>query len=279
MPARKTMKMFMTVLTFSLFFLPYAQQGQASSWQPATDLPQASGEFKRVPQLKLFPMSVTEHLSNTGEAAAAMENNLKEVITELKAQEELFTSTGCEGMTESQGCDDIARQMGDSYMKMIDIMERNLPEMENSVAKTNKAVARTLRSEIGKKASPADVQRLLGQQSQRQPFKGRYSLSKRFEDYKRLVSSGNDYNLATLAAEIYLDSLSVKDMIAVMKGEIAQQKTLHKMGSMYGTLTPDMTTTVDRVKILLFGEPDEGSTHYREAETAPKKFVSPLEMG
>ncbi|MCP4690187.1 MAG: hypothetical protein GY859_19195, partial [Desulfobacterales bacterium] len=49
------------------------------------------------PRLNLFPKDVTEHLSETGETARAMETELKGVITSLETQMNLFQASECEG--------------------------------------------------------------------------------------------------------------------------------------------------------------------------------------
>jgi hypothetical protein len=94
-----------------------------------------------------------------------------------------------------------------------------------------------------------------------------------------MISSGSKNTLATLAAEIYLDSREVLGMIDMMEAEIAQQQTLIKLGSMYGTLTPEMMSTVDAVKTVIFGEPeDEGGILPAAGEVGTGTFKSPLEM-
>lgn len=238
-------------------------------------IPQASAAS--TPRLKLFPSDVTEHLSNTGATAGAMESNLKGVIQKLETQSQLYNETGCEGSTDP-GCEEIAKQMGDHYIEMLTIMKESLPEMKHSIQATNKGIEKNLRKELGKKTSPADIQRLLSKQSKPKVFKGRYSLSSRFARYHKMISSGRNNSLATLAAEIYLDSNEVLNMIELMEAEIAQQETLHKLGQMYGTLTPEMISTVDAVKTVILGEAKEESTLPEARGGDIEAFHSPLEM-
>jgi hypothetical protein len=48
---------------------------------------------------------------------------------------------------------------------------------------------------------------------------------------------------------------------------------------MYGTLTPEMMSTVDAVKTVIFGEPeDEGGILPAAGEVGTGTFKSPLEM-
>jgi len=237
----------------------------------------SQGSAATKPRLNLFPVDVTQHLSNTGVVAGAMESNLKVTIQKLESQSKLYNETGCEGSIDP-GCEEIARQMGDQYMEMLTIMKENLPEMKNSISATNSGIEKNLRRELGKKTSPADIQRLMAKQQKPKVFKGRYSLSSRFAEYHKLVSTGSNNNLASLASEIYLDSKEVLNMIELMEAEIAQQETLHKLGMMYGTLTPEMMSTVDAVKTVIFGETEDELALPEAKGDEATAFQSPLEM-
>lgn len=229
------------------------------------------------PTLNLFPGDVTENLSHTGSVAKKMENNLKGTIQKLDAQRKLYEQTGCDGSSEP-GCDELAKQMGDHYMEILTIMKENLPQMKRSISATHKGIETNLRKEVGKKTSPADIQRLLGKNGKPKVFKGKYSLSSRFAQYHSMISRGSNNTLASLAAEIYLDSGEVLNMIGLMEAEIAQQETMIKLGQMYGTLTPQMVDTVDAVKAVIFGEvEDQGSLPMADGGDAGG-FHSPLEM-
>ena len=230
------------------------------------------------PKINLFPNDVAEHLSQTGIIAASMEKSLKDVITKLEEQSKLYKETGCEGSIDP-GCDKLSKQMGNTYMEMLSIMKKSLPKMKHSIRATNVGLAKNLRKELGKKTSPADIQRLLGKQNKNKVFSGRYSISRRFVKYQQMISSGKKNTMAVLAAEIYLDSKSVLSMIDIMDAEISQQITLHTLVQAYGTLTPEMIETVDNVKNVIFGEPDDDSAlpnmHNGNIHGG---FVSPLEM-
>ncbi|MEH0022097.1 MAG: hypothetical protein V6Z89_20765 [Desulfobacter sp.] len=232
---------------------------------------------KQQPKLNLFPIDVTEHLRNTGVVAKDMENRLKGAIGKLENQTKLYNETGCKG-SEDPGCIEIAKQMGDHYMEMITIMKNSLPEMKSSIRSTNKGIGANLRKELGKKTTPADIQRLLSQKNKPKVFKGKYSLSSRFAKYHELISSGRTNNLATLASEIYLDSKEVLNMIDLMEAEISQQETYIRLGRMYGTLTSEMMETVQAVKSVVFGEAeDDSALPFMEDENSGG-FHSPLEM-
>lgn len=228
------------------------------------------------PRLNLFPKDVTEHLSETGETARAMESELKGVITSLETQMDLFKASECEGSTGDPGCEKITRQIADGYQKMLDVMKESLPEMKQSIMATNKGIEKNLRRELGGKTTPAEMQKMLAKKKKPKVIKGRFSLSARFAQYHSLVSSGGGQSLAKLAAEIYLDSKQVLEMIDLMDAEMARQETIIKLGSMYGTITPEMSGTVDAVKTVIFGEP-EGESSLPEAPGGEAGgFQSPL---
>jgi len=229
------------------------------------------------PTLNLFPSDVTEQLANTGNVAKQMEKSLKGTIQKLDAQKRLYEQTGCDGSSEP-GCDELAKQMGDQYMEVLTIMKESLPEMKQSISATYKGIEKNLRKEVGKKTSPADIQRLLGKNGKPKVFKGKYSLSSRFAQYHKMISRGSNNTLATLAAEIYLDSGEVLNMIGLMEAEIAQQETMIKLGQMYGTLTPEMIGTVDAVKAVIFGEVEDGDALPVADGGEVGGFRSPLEM-
>ncbi len=228
------------------------------------------------PRLNLFPSDVTEHLSETGETARAMETELKGVIKGLETQMNLFKASDCEGSTGDPGCESISRQMGERYQEMLDIMKSSLPEMRSSIMATNKGIEKNLRKELGGKTTPADIQKMLGKKAKPKVIKGRFSLSARFAKYHDLISSGGEQSLAKLASEIYLDSKQVLEMIDLMDAEMARQETIIKLGSMYGTITPEMSDTVGAVKTVIFGEPEGESTLPEAPGGEAGGFESPL---
>ncbi len=229
------------------------------------------------PRLNLFPRDVTEHIGNTGRVAKNMETNLKDAIADLETQMKLYDASGCEGSSDP-GCTEIAKQMGDRYQGMLNVMKKHLPEMKQSIMATNKGIQKNLRQELGKKSSPSDIQRMLSKSSKPKVFNGRFSLSRRFAKYNDLISSGSKSSLASLASEIYLDSNEVLKMIDIMEAEMAQQETVLQIGNMYGTLTPEMTNTVSSIKSVIFGE-EEGGQYLPDASNPEDGgFHSPLEM-
>jgi len=211
------------------------------------------------PQLKLFPRDVTEMLKETGETARAMENSLRGVIASFENQTTLFSQSGCDAGSDDPGCVQIAEQIAQNYQKMLDIMQENLPRMKRTIDATSTGLASRLRSQLGKNATPAQLQEILGPESQPDVTKGRFSLSKRFAQYYRLISS-QQQPLPTLAAEIYLDTSSVSQWIDLMEAEIGRQQTIIELGRMYGSVTPEMVKMVDNVKSIIFGEEEVRGT-------------------
>ncbi len=263
MNGKKVMKtrLAITVVLITMFTMVLSMQCFASS----------------SPRLKLFPREVTEHLKNTGKIAKQMETDLKGVILELERQMKLYKASGCENSTDP-GCEEIAKQIGDNYNSMLDIMKASLPEMRNTIQATNAGVEKNLRRELGKKATPADIQRMLSKKEKPKVYNGRFSLSKRFAQYHRLISSKSHNSLATLAAEIYLDSSEVINFIDLMEAEISREKIIIELGNMYGSMTDQMTSTVDSVKTVIFGEPDDESLLPEATSEDSGEFKSPLEI-
>ena len=60
-----------------------------------------------------------------------------------------------------------------------------------------------------------------------------------------------------MAAEIYLDTQEVQDLIALTRDEISRAKLMIDLDQVYGIITPEMFEMVGRVKSILFGEADE----------------------
>jgi hypothetical protein len=230
------------------------------------------------PQLKLFPKDVTAMLKETGETARTMENNLRDVIGTFESQATLFTESSCDAGSQDPGCVQLSEQIAKSYQKMLDIMQDSLPQMKRTISATNNGLASRLRSQLGKNSTPAQLQDYLGPESQPEVVNrsSRFSLSKRFAQYYSLISS-TQQPLATLAAEIYLDTASVSEWIDLMEAEIGRQQTIIELGRMYGSVTPEMVKTVDNVKNIVFGEEDARGTVPAGPVSESTEFQSNLE--
>ena len=230
------------------------------------------------PQLTLFPRDVTDMLKETGATAKAMESDLRVVIGKFDKQTKLFEKSGCSGDSIDQGCKDMEEQIAQSYQEMLDIMQESLPKMKHNIKATNKVLGARMHKQLGLNKTPAEIQDTLGKESQPEVTTGRFSLSKRFSQYFKLISS-DQQSLTVLAAEIYLDTSSVSDWIDLMEAEIGRQQTIIELGRMYGSISSEMLGTVDNVKNIVFGEEvaSAGAGAAPPPPEEPADFVSPLE--
>ena len=218
------------------------------------------------PTIKLFPTTVLEEIKHTGNVAAEMETGLQLVISQLDEQQKLYIGSKCEGNEGDPGCERIARQIGKSYLEMLNVMADKLPEMETAVNATSASLEKRIRKELGQKKTTWTLQELLlGQESGQsaaasQPsLRGRSGmrLSDRFSQYYKLVArSGGKTNssLAVIASDIYLDMQETSSLIARTREEIARATLMEQLNQSFGTITPEMQEVVAGVKAILFGE-------------------------
>ena len=187
------------------------------------------------PVVRLFPTTVLEDIRETGQVAEEMENSLQEVIYRLDLQQQLYTESLCEGSEGDQGGDRIAKQLGATYLEMLNVMGDRLPEMELAVNNTRGSLEKRLRDELGHRTTPTSLQNtLLGETSQsgtadqKPALRGRSGvrLSDRFKQYYELVSThreGPGRSLAVVASDIYLDMDEASQLIAATQQEIGQE--------------------------------------------------------
>ncbi|MFV1973178.1 MAG: hypothetical protein ACC648_05600 [Thiohalobacterales bacterium] len=229
-------------------------------------LPVAVHAGPSAPTIKLFPTTVLEEIKHTGNVAAEMETGLQAVISKLDEQQKLYLESKCEGNEGDPGCERIARQLGKSYLEMLNVMEEKLPEMETAVNATSSSLEKRIRKELGQKKTSWTLQELLiGDESGNttaasQPsLRGRSGmrLSARFSQYYQLVArSGGKTNssLAVIASDIYLDMQETSSLIARTREEIARATLMEQLNQSFGTITPEMQEVVAGVKAILFGE-------------------------
>jgi len=243
---------------------------------------------KQPPTIQLFPTTVVENIKHTGEAAQAMEQDLQSVIDRLNQQQELYLASKCEGAAAEQGCNEIAEQLGQTYLEMLNLMENRLPGMEDSVRATNASLEQRIRTELGRKTTPRGLQKLLEATPQQSANSPRYKrragrLSEKFRQYYKLVAmaprSGSGGSLAAVAAEIYLDTQEVQQLIALTRDEISRAKLMIDLDQAYGIITPEMFEMVGRVKTIIFGETGEtDGIPDPPPGSAKAAYRSPLEM-
>ena len=239
------------------------------------------------PTIRLFPTTVVENIKHTGEAAKAMEADLQAVIDRLNQQEALYTASKCEGAEAEQGCSEIAGQLSQTYLEMLDLMEARLPGMEESVRTTGVSLEKRIRKELGHKTTPRGLQKLLERTPQKSVEAPRYKrpsrrLSEKFRQYYNLVAmrptADSSGSLAAVAAEIYLDTREVRDLIALTRDEISRAKLMIDLDQAYGIITPEMFEMVAQVKTILFGESVEaGAIPGPPPGSTKAEYQSPLE--
>ena len=227
----------------------------------ATDHAQAN-----TPTIRLFPTTVVEDLKQTSAVAKEMETGLQEVIGRLDQQRELYVGSKCEGADNDPGCQQLAKQIGATYLEMLTVMEERLPDMEHTVNNTRLSLEKRLKSEIGNKMTPWMLQDMLlgGDEGEvsaapSASLRGRSGmrLSERFRQYYQLVASSgssSDQSLAVLASDIYLDMDETSTLIARTLEEIARATLIEQLNQSFGAITPEMMEVVGGVKSILFGD-------------------------
>lgn len=238
------------------------------------------------PVVRLFPTTVLEDIRRTSTVAAEMEDSLSEVIDRMAMQQELYTESLCEGADEDPGCQRLGRQLGATYLEMLELMEARLPEMERSVASTREALERRLREEIGRRSTPSTLQDTLlgevdrGRAVDRPALRGRSGvrLSDRFRQYYALVASenGGGQSLSVIAADIYLDMADAEGLIVATRQEIARASLMEQLNQSFGVITPRMGEVVAGVRGVLFGEGAGSAIAAAPDVPADDTFVSPL---
>jgi hypothetical protein len=91
--------------------------------------------------------------------------------------------------------------------------------------------------------------------------------------------TGPGGSLAAVAAEIYLDTQEVQDLIALTRDEISRAKLMIDLDQIYGIITPEMFEMVGRVKTIIFGETGEEEGIPDPPQSNIKaEYQSPLDM-
>jgi hypothetical protein len=217
------------------------------------------------PRINLFPTSVVESLSETSRAAREMESGMYEVVAKLEKQQQAYKSTRCEG-SDDKGCVQLRKAIRGTYKEMLGVMQESIPEIRSTLDTTANSMGASLRSEIGRKMTPGDVQRILaGRNASSRGIPSMTSsparqgkLSKMFSRYYELVKRGGKQAdaLPVLASQIYLDSMESLYFLDLIEAEIGSQSTELVLELEWGELTDQISATVTDVKALLWGETD-----------------------
>ncbi len=243
------------------------------------------------PVMRLFPTTVLEDIRETSEVAEEMENNLQDVVARLDLQQQMYTESQCAGADDDPGCERIARQLGTTYLELLNIMTDRLPDMERAVTNTRQSLEKRLRVELGTNSTPSTLQdTLLGSVSLKTEtsdpiaLRGRSGirLSDRFKGYYDLVAThqkGAGQSLAVIASDIYLDMDEASRLIAATQEEISRATLMEQLNQSFGQVTPEMAEVVNGVKSILFGEaPGEAPIASAPLLAEDVPYVSPLEM-
>ncbi len=242
------------------------------------------------PAIRLFPTTVVENVKETGRVARDMETSLQGIIEELDRQWQLYRESKCEGSEDDPGCQQIAGQLGEKYLEMLTHMEIELPRIEASVQATSDSLERRLSLELGQKLTARGLQQLLVDETSRSSRlpaargsrRSGGRLSERFRQYYRLVvqaDAGRGGSVALVAADIYLDSKEVLQLIKLTRDEINRSRLMIELRNGFGTVTPEMSEVVSGVRNVLFGEEGglTGGESIPPAGTFPAEYRSPLE--
>jgi len=237
----------------------------ACGWALALSQSVAQASVEARPKINLFPTSVVESLSETSRAARNMESGMYEIVAKLDKQKQAYEGTHCDN-SEDRGCVELRKAIRGSYKEMLDVMQSSIPQMRSSLDATADSMGNSLRSEIGRKMTPGDVQRILaGRSSSNQAIPRPSSsgarqgkLSKMFSRYYELVKRGGKQSdaLPVLASQIYLDSMQSLYFLDLIEAEIGSQSTELVLELEWGELTDQMSATVTDVKALLWGDTD-----------------------
>ena len=243
------------------------------------------------PVVKLFPTTVLEDIRETGQVAEELENSLQDVIQRLDMQKQLFDESLCHGADADPGCTRISKQLGATYLEMLELMNDRLPQMERAVESTRTSLEKRIRKELGQRTTPSTLQdQLLGrpgqsaQDEERMAMRGRSGvrLSDRFKQYYNLVATNNKgpgQSLAVVAADIYLDMEDATQLIAATQQEISRATLMEQLNQSFGLITPEMNAIVGGVKSILFGESlEDGPIAGPPTSLTQADFVSPLEF-
>lgn len=243
------------------------------------------------PVVRLFPTTVLEDIRETSAVAEEMENGLQEVIHRLDLQQQLHQDSLCQGADGDEGCAQISKQIGATYLEMLELMSDRLPSMERAVNSTRVSLETRLRKELGQRTTPTTLQdQLLGKTgalassaASRPALRGRSGvrLSDRFKQYYNLVATnkeGPGGSLAVVASDIYLDMEEAAQLIAATQEEIGRASLMEQLNQSFGAITPEMAAVVGGVKEILFGESGGdipiAAPPYQIGQS---EFVSPLE--
>jgi hypothetical protein len=211
------------------------------------------------PTLELFPSPVLDNLRRTASSAQSLETGLEGVLRDLDLKYQVYVANRCGSGADTAGCQDIEKGLRQSYQQMLDRMIEALPGIEQQVEATRRNLTGTLRSQIGLRLSPRDLQRVVSNRPATAGDRGSGGrigrLSQQFQRYYDLVSRGRGQeSAATMAASIYLDSTDALEWIRLARQDMEAARTELEISLAWGGFNAEMAESVQNVKGLLFGE-------------------------
>ena len=225
----------------------------------------ASANVGTGPAVNLFTPVSIESLSETSRSARELESSLESLISKLEAQANLYEAADC-AVTYDNGCQKLRRGMKQTYKSLLTEMQEHLPDIRISIERTRDSLAERMQSELGRKMTPGDLQRLVSGRSETTNSAGRglqntrgSRLSGLFEGYYKLVkrNSGSNSTSTVLAAQLYIDSVNSATYLDLIEAEIDSQHTELLLELEWVELTDQMNGTVDNVKTFLWGSTDD----------------------
>jgi len=230
------------------------------------------------PTLNLFPTSVVENLQASADSAKEMEDSMEGIVAQMDNQLQLYKESKCEASDADAGCTQIKKGINTTYMSMLDKMQAQLPTMKRAMQSTAKTLGKNIRTELGRKMTVLDLQRLIqgkkGGVKNIRKISGRRQgrMSGMLSQYHKMISlsSHKTQTQAILAAEIYADATETLDYINLIQMEIDQSKVMGGLSTLWnGEPSEQMVSTVLSVKTMLFGDV--------EGDVIPEMLAAPID--
>lgn len=247
----------------------------------------------RNPTISLFPTTVVENLRATGEVATEIENGLEGIVQRIDQQRQLYEDSECLVNELDSGCISLRKQMSQTYLDILKHLEQGLPEIQRTMAVTQRDLQQRLRSQLGTGVTPAQLQNLLlnaeSASENTDPIRrlqrqGGTRLSQRFQQYYQLVrtsSSSSQNSLAIMASEIFLDLSEAQKFLELTQQEMQRARIMVELDHELGLVSGEMLSVVDGVKSIIFGQEIAAPTQFAPASVlesnANAVFRSPLE--
>jgi len=228
----------------------------------ASNIVNAQGQSQTAPTINLFPSTVIQDLKNSVRATNDMEKGMEPIIKQMDETMVLFKSANCDGEAGDSGCSQLKKQMQQQYLDLLTQMEGVLPSVEKSIKATNKSLAKSITTKIGKYKTPVQIQReiLAGKKPLEEKLVAGKpgKLSTKFRKLLAIASSkGQSGSTVVTAASFFLETKQSLSLIEQTRAAIAQAKTQAALDLSLGTLSDEMINTVSSVKSILGDESGE----------------------